>query len=230
MRFLIKFPTRNRPNKFFSTLNKYISNFSTQNEYKILVSCDNDDVAMNNNDVINKLDSYSNLEYYFSDRTTKIDAINRDINKIQYEWQIVIAAADDTIPVYKNYDLRIQEEMVKEYPDLDGSLWFNDGTGFYINTQSILGRKYYDKLGWIYYPEYRSWYSDNEHTFYAKSINKIKFIDECLIVHEHPGHRPGNIWDQLYFENDAKHNIEHDRLLYEERKRKGFNVIMKPEE
>jgi len=223
MKFLIKFPTRSRPEKFFSTLDKYISNFSTQNEYKILVSCDNDDVTMNNNDTINKLNSYSNLEYYFSERTTKVDAINRDIDKIRYEWQVLISAADDMIPVYKNYDLRIQEEMIKEYPDLDGSLWFYDGATRNINTQSILGKKYYDKLGWIYYPKYKTWFCDGEHTFYAKSINKIKFIDECLIIHEHPGHRSGNNWDQLYLENDQESNVEHDRLLFEERKTKGFD-------
>lgn len=226
MKFLIKFPTRSRPEKFFSTLDKYISNFSTQNEYKILVSCDNDDITMNNSDTINKLNSYSNLEYYFSERTTKVDAINRDIDKIQYEWQILISAADDMIPIYKNYDLRIREEMIKEYPDLDGSLWFYDGATRNINTQSILGKKYYDKLGWIYYPKYKTWFCDGEHTFYAKSINKIKFIDECLIVHEHPGHRPGNTWDQLYFENDQKHKTEHDRRLFEERKKIGFNPAL----
>ena len=103
MKFLINYPSRSRPIKFFDTLDKYVNNFSSQNEYKILISCDFDDVKMNNPDVVNKLQQYKNLEFYYGRKKTKIDAINRDIEKItqHYDWDVLISAADDMIPIQK---------------------------------------------------------------------------------------------------------------------------------
>ena len=223
MKFLIKFPTRSRPEAFFITLNKYIENFSSKNEYIILISCDIDDLSMNNMNVINRLNSYANLKYFYSKRTTKIDAINRDIDKIEYDWDVLISAADDMIPIVKDYDLKIQSEMINSFPDLDGCLWFFDGTSRQTNTQTIMGKKYYDRSGWIYYPKYKTWYCDNEHTEYCLSIRKLKFVDECIILHQHPGHRPGLSWDQLYIENDDKSKVSHDKELYEYRKTINFD-------
>ena len=166
MKFLIKFPTRSRNKQFFETLYKYINNFSDQNEYRCLISCDYDDLEMNNVNTLNQLNEIKNLKYYFSNRISKIDAINRDINKYTkiYDWDIIISAADDMIPQVKNYDKVIVENMNKFFPNLDGGLWFYDGYRKDLNTMSIMGRKRYEEFGYIYHPSYKTWYCDNEYT------------------------------------------------------------------
>ena len=45
MKLLIKFPTRNRPNKFLKVLNTYVRNLDDKTT-KIIVSCDLDDDTM----------------------------------------------------------------------------------------------------------------------------------------------------------------------------------------
>ncbi len=223
MKFLIKFPTRSRQQQFFSTLEKYINLLSGNNEYLFLISCDFDDISMNNQETIKKLSEIDNLKIYFSKRTTKIDAINRDINKINFNWDVLISAADDMIPIVKDYDLKIQEEMEKYFPDLDGCLWFYDGYRKDLNTQSIIGKKYYDSIGYIYYPKYKSWWCDNEHTEYCSSINKLKYIDYCIIKHELPSFNRSITYDKLYAENETPDKLSHDEKLFQERKKINFN-------
>lgn len=222
MKFLIKFPTRNRPDKFFNTLDKYINYFSLDNEFKILVSCDEDDLSMNNEKVRSRMDTYQDLIYFFSPKDSKIGAINRDLDKITYDWDILIGAADDMIPVIAEYDKIIEKDMTETYPELDGCLWYFDGHQRNINTQSIIGRNYYNKLGYIYHPSYKSVWCDNEHTEYAQSINKLKFIDKVIIVHAHPVWSGGQGWDALYAQNESSELNTVDKLNFERRKKLNF--------
>ena len=75
---------------------------------------------------------------------------------------IVLLASDDMIPMEKGFDNIIIDKMKNYYPDTDGVLWFNDGyQGDKLNTLCILGKKYYDRFGYIYNPEYISVLSDN---------------------------------------------------------------------
>ena len=66
MELLIKFPTRQRPTKFFEVLDIYYSNIEDLNKTKFIISCDIDDITMNNEKVINRLKTYPNLQFYFS--------------------------------------------------------------------------------------------------------------------------------------------------------------------
>jgi len=223
MKFLIKFPTRGRPEKFFEVLDKYIEKFSNENEYHILVSCDYDDIKMNNQEAIEKLSSYENLSYYFSKRDSKIGAVNRDVEKAP-EYDILLLASDDMIPEKEEYDKRIAEEMTKNYPDLDGVVWFFDGYKEDLNTLCILGKPYYDRFGYIYHPDYDSWYPDNEFMDVANLLKKQTFVDEVIIKHEHPANTREAAFDQLYVENDSLHYKTKDYETYLARKSRNFDL------
>ena len=58
MKILIKFPTRNRKNKFFEVLQKYYDFATDLSKIEFLITLDDDDETMNNDEVINKLKSY----------------------------------------------------------------------------------------------------------------------------------------------------------------------------
>ena len=223
MRFLIKFPTRGRSDKFFSVLDKYIENFSDENEYHILVSCDYDDIEMNNQLVLQKLSSYQNLSFYYSARDSKIGAVNRDIENAP-DFDILLLASDDMIPEEAGYDKRIVEEMTSSFPDLDGVVWFFDGYKKDLNTLCILGKPYYDRFGYIYHPDYDSWYPDNEFMEVANLLNRQAFIDEIIIRHEHPANTPSSPVDHLYIENDAPHYKMKDYETYLRRKSRNFDL------
>lgn len=220
MKLLIKFPTRGRKEKFFSVLDKYYSNLSDLDSTTFLISLDKDDTQMNNTEVVNKLKSYKNLKYFYGSSKNKVDAVNRDINKVN-DWDIVLLASDDMIPQIEGYDELIRNEMLKTYSDTDGVLWFNDGNRKDLNTLCILGKKYYKRFNYIYNPEYKSTWCDNEFTEVGNILKKQKFIDQIIIKHEHPDWGFGSRDDihRLNLENE-----NYDKSVYLKNKVTNFGL------
>ena len=212
MKLLIKFPTRNRKTKFLTTLRKYYNFLSKKNDVTFLITIDEDDLEMNNDFVKEILNTYDNLIYFYGDSKTKVEAINKDIEKIE-DWDIVLLASDDMIPAVKGYDDIIINEMKNNFPDTDGVIWFNDGyQGNKLNTLSILGKKYYERFGYIYNPEYKSVWSDNEFMLVANILGKQKYFDNVIIKHEHPDWGFGNR-DHIHQDNMKNESSDKDIFI-----------------
>jgi len=219
MKLLIKYPTRNRKTKFFSTLQKYSNYLSNKVDVEFLITMDTDDSELNNDFVKEVLDSYDNLTYVYGDSKTKVEAINKDLDKIN-DWDVLLLASDDMIPFIKGYDEIIINEMKNNFPDTDGVLWFNDGyQENRLNTLCILGKKYYERFGYIYHPNYKSVWSDNEFMSVANMLNKQKYFEQVIIKHEHPDYGFGSR-DFIHMTNQK--NESSDRQLFELRKSKNF--------
>lgn len=221
MKLLIKFPTRGRKNKFLLVLKKYVNLLSGENDVHFLISLDEDDGEMNNNLVREVLSEYKNLTYVFGKSENKVHAINRDIEH-HSDWDILLLASDDMIPQVKGYDNIIIEKMKKLYPDTDGVLFFDDGfKKNELNTLCILGKKYYERFGYIYYPEYKSTWCDNEFTLVANLLNKQTYIDNVIIKHEHPdwGYGGHDVIHRINFEN-----VSFDRNLFIQRQKNNFDL------
>lgn len=222
MKILIKFPTFNRTKQFFDTLYKYYKKSKNLNDLSTLVSIDSNDSSMNNDDVLNGLKTYPNLNVVVGESKSKIDAVNRDIRNFEYDWDILLLASDDMIPLVDGYDDIIRNDMEKYFPDTDGVLWYNDGyKKNELNTLSILGKTYYNRFNYIYNPQYKSVYADNEFTEVSKILNKFVYFDKTIIEHQHP--------DWGYGVNDIIHrnnykNVSHDKSIFEYRKLKNFDL------
>jgi hypothetical protein len=219
MNILIKFPTRNRKDKFFKVLNLYYDLLSDLNKTNFLITIDEDDIGMNESSVLSSLDELPNLTYKVGKSKNKIDAVNRDI--VTENWDILLLASDDMIPKVKGYDEIIREKMIESFPDTDGVLWFNDGNRSDLNTLSILGLKYYKRFNYIYYPGYKSLYADNEFMDVANILKKQKYFNETIIHHEHPEFGFG-VKDQIHVLNSIDQT--YDANLFYNRKDKNFEL------
>jgi hypothetical protein len=219
MELLIKFPTRNRPNKFLMVLDKYV-NYLEDKSTKIIVSCDNDDMSMQQEHIIEAIKQYDNVNIFFGDNRTKVQAINANLNNTNFD--VLLLASDDMIPIIPKFDRIIKEKMYNLYPDTDGVLWFNDGyQNNKLNTLCIIGKKYYDRFSYIYYPKYKSVWCDNEFMDVANLLGKQTYIDEVIIRHEHPDWGFGNR-DQIHINNII--DGDWDMKLYLNRKNINFNL------
>jgi len=218
MKLLIKFPTRNRKEQFFSTFNKY-QEFIVEDTTKFSITIDEDDKTMNNDEVINEITSYVNTEVTIGNSVSKVDAINRDIDT-NLDWDIILLASDDMIPQIKGFDKIINSLMTTTYPDTDGILFFNDGfQQDKLNTLFILVKKYYPRFGYIYQPEYKSTWCDNEFMKVGNILKKQTYFPMTIIKHEHP--------DWGYGKHDVIHNknfkdLDFDRNLYYFREKNNF--------
>jgi hypothetical protein len=219
MKLLIKFPTRGRKNKFFTVLKQYQKLCEDIDNTFFLITLDNDDEEMNSPEVEDIFKTFKNLKYVYGDSTSKIHAVNRDIETVD-EWDIVLLASDDMTPKVKGYDNIIRNKMREHYPDTDGVLWFNDGhQGNNLNTLCILGKKYYERFNYIYHPEYKSVWSDNEFMLVGDILKKQTYFDEVIIEHEHPDWGYGRR-DNIHIVNSM--NESHDRNLFVNRKQNNF--------
>jgi hypothetical protein len=219
MKLLIKFPTRNRKNKFFKVLRQYQNLCEDLDNTYFLITLDNDDESMNPSDVEDIFNTFKNIKVVYGTSDSKIHAVNRDIELIN-DWDIVLLASDDMTPKVKGYDNIIRNKMKEFYSDTDGILWFNDGhMGNKLNTLCILGKKYYDRFGYIYHPEYKSVWSDNEFMLVGNLLGKQTYFEQVIIEHEHPDWGYGSR-DEIH-QNNSK-NENQDKLLFTKRKDNNF--------
>jgi hypothetical protein len=216
---LVKFPTRGRPDKFFPVLDRY-RDLSRSKNIKFLITCDLDDSTMNNEAVRERLKSYENVEVRYGNSKTKIEAINADMKG--HDFDICLLASDDMIPEKEGYDLEIIDQMNVNYPDYDGVIWFSDGYQKQkLNTLIVLGKRYYDRFGYLYHPDYVSFYCDNEFMQVAFALGKQTYIDDVIIRHEHPDNTKEEI-DLTYAVNNQY--VMRDHMMFAKRAQSMFGL------
>jgi hypothetical protein len=201
MKILVKFPTRSRPEQFLSTLKGYIDNTDDVASVDYLITIDSNDATMDA-DVLKRINAMTNrATINHGSSVNKIHAVNRGMEQYKTHWDILVLASDDMICQKKGWDTIIKSTMEAYYPDTDGALWFWDGdhntrrNG--LCTMNIMGRKYYDRFGYIYHPSYSSLWCDNEFTDVGLRLGKLKFFDQVLFKHVHFSNTPGLKPDEL---------------------------------
>lgn len=216
MKILIKFPSRNRPDKFKFALYNYVSKCKDKKRTQFLFTFDSDDETMNNEEIKEEIKDLCGAIDYTIDYGTsenKVHAINRGL-KETWNWDILLLASDDMIPVVKGYDEIIRDKMKLNYPKLDGVLWFNDGYAEdRLNTLVIMGNKYFRRFNYIYNPKYKSFFCDNEFMDVANRLRKQTYFNQCIIRHQHPANTADVQGDALYTRNDQYWN-EDQKIYY----------------
>ena len=248
-RLVIKLPTRGRPQKFISILDRYVNFCSGMRDVQFVISMDHDDPTMNNQNMVSLLSRMRNqldnrLHFAYGSSKCKIEACNANLDLVRkLNPDIIMLASDDMLPIVSGYDDIICQTMGKHYPDTDGVLHFNDGFSGAdkLITLSILGRKYFERFGYIYHPEYKSVFSDDEFTQVARLLNKVVYIDRCIIQHEWVGIpyiraargeiKPEELQrDALHERNESTDMYAHDKEVFERRKANNFGIQVQAEE
>ena len=217
MQFLFKYPTFRRSQWFKETLQKYYSMLSDKHEYRFLITINEDDETMNNNKMKSFMQSFSHIRYKFGKHQNKIAAINADMKNEDFD--ILFLVSDDMIPIVPGFDDVIAQAMKENFSDLDGALHYNDdccGKDRTI-TLSIMGKKLYDRFGYIYHPDYISFFCDNEFTDEVRRMGKVKYFPEVIVKHDYKG------WggaDETYKRNSKLGRP--DEATYVRRKAAGF--------
>lgn len=220
MNILIKYPTRNRPDKFISTFLKYNHYLSNKNNVKFIITMDDDDSKMNCPRIKEFLSKQNNVKYYYGNSKTKIEAINANMDNEEFD--MLILASDDMIPLQVGYDESMRSHLFGKFPDGDGVLQINDGRqGERLNTLCIMGKKYYDRFGYIYNPEYTSIYADNEFTDVSRLLNRVIYVDYTPVRHYWVSYTG---IDELTIRNESKEYYRIDEEVYKRRKSNNFGL------
>jgi len=201
MNILVKYASRSRPENFERGLKSIIENAVDIGSVFVLVSLDSDDQRLKEyEDVVGKYYDKIFIKVYIGESKSKIHAINRDIDKIKFDWDVLVNMSDDMELVWE-WDENIAANIE------DGKfLHFNDGNhNDYLCTMSVMHRDYYNLDGYIYNPAYKSLYCDQEATEAAHIRGLRKYVPVQICKHLHPewGYSP---LDQLYVANNKYAN------------------------
>lgn len=207
MRILYNFASRSRPQKCFDALCNVVG-LSSGRDYEIVLKLDVDDP---------ELSKYTNCHSFArvvpGKSTSKVDAINRDVNMEGFD--ILVNLSDDMRFIAKGFD-----EVISQLCGPDTFLHLPDQYAkSNVSTMTVVGAEYFKRFGYIYHPSYKSFYCDEEATEVAKSLGCYVSGPSGIIEHRHPAAGMGKD-DALYRKNQRYWN--HDKRNFNERKQKGF--------
>lgn len=216
---LIKYATRGRRDWFIKAIENIYATIKTT-EFKIIVSADLDDPSMNNHDIKKFVSTFVNMQIFYGNSKSKIEAINKDMEH-SGEWDVLINMSDDFSFIVNDWDEKIIEHITKIWGySLDFFCHFNDGyVGEALPTMSIMGRTYYERDNYIYHPSYKSFSCDAEAFYVAMMRGRYHYFPEVYFLHQHPSNSP-TPKDKTYQVN-SKFTV-HDTKNYFERLKNYF--------
>lgn len=222
---LVKFPTRGRKEKAISVLKSYYRTSKFPERISYLLAIDSDDQEMLDSlDEISEALEKSKLFWAVGERDCKVEAINRGINEYEDHWDVLVLGSDDMIPAVGAWDAVIESDYRAAYNK--DAFWYFDGHQDRICTLPIMTSAIYYSFGYIYHPDYKSLWCDNEWTEVMKELDCLEKKDEILFRHESPAWKRGAtteiIRDSLWLDNESF--FQRDRQIFEKRREKGFPI------
>lgn len=190
---------------------------SRKHPVRFVISIDEDDRFMKSKEMDNYLRRQNDCQVFVGQSKGKIEAVNADFDKLG-NYDVLILASDDMIPVTRHYDVVIADLMKQHFPAMDGCLHFNDGTNIHgLNTMPIAGKRLLDDWGYIYHPSYKSIYCDNEFQEVTERDEKSYRDPRVLFLHQWAKNTG---FDSTFKRNAGFKSV--DKLNFESRKAAGF--------
>lgn len=182
MKLLMKVTSRARPEQLIRTVQRSLACATNTDDMAWLFTFDQLDQQYDSAPFLRALracfHSHQEPRIVFGHSDSKIEAVNRDVPST--DWDVLVNISDDQRPIVIGYDQAIRSFMP---PDLDASLWFR-GELPLINTQEIVGRRYYERFGYTYHPAFRSFYADNLSTAVAMLLGKCVYSAVQIVEHD----------------------------------------------
>jgi len=185
---------------------------------------DEDDATMNNPSMHQWISSRArcaNIECFYGQSKSKIEACNANLEGV--DGDVLMLASDDMVPVQMGYDEIIFKCFEHAFPDFNGAIKFWDGLRPKedpLMTLTVMGFPLYKQFGYIYNPEYKSLYCDNEQTEVCHRLGKLAIAPYCIIRHEWTNEP----FDTLHARNENKDMYDVDSKTFEARKAKNFDM------
>lgn len=212
-------PSRGRAVKSIETIEKWISRADIP--FELIVSIDRDDPTaetyineysrrwlLNPNDTPCK-------KIIINENRSAVDAINNAARECT--GQIMIVVSDDTDCPY-HWDTKILEATRGRE---DFVLRANDEIQPWIVTMPVIDRVYYNRFGYVYYPEFLHMFCDTLITHQADALKKIIWRDDLRFPHNHYSIKK-SVKDGVNEKADATWN--HGKAMYLEMVRRNLDL------
>jgi glycosyltransferase involved in cell wall biosynthesis len=177
MKISIIHPSRNRPKMAFDTIKEWIGRAKNPENIQYVLSLD---------DTESMQDQYRSylsgiekeIHTCYNNNRSAIDAINNAVQHCTGDLFIVVS---DDFECPQHWD----EQLVQLLDDKeDYVVKTQDGTQPWIITLPIMDRTYYNRFGYIYYPEYRHMFCDTEMSHVGALLGRT-ITSNIVFPHRH---------------------------------------------
>jgi hypothetical protein len=231
-KLLIKYASRERPERFLAGMDNIFSTVGNIDNIRVVVSADIDDASMNSKEMMDKINSFPNTIVYYGTSKNKIDATNRDLDSLPpgfEDWDIIANYADDQRFTAVGWDMIIMSDFRAVSPDFSHYIAYLDpDTNGALSTLYIAGRKFYERFGFIYDPEFISLFCDNLVEDCAKALGKYHFNRTQIYRHHNPAYGYKRFEVDDMFKRQQAVGWDIDQKTYYRIKNEGiFNYLEK---
>jgi hypothetical protein len=214
MRILYKLTSRSRPERFLKVIEN-IKSLARHDDYLILCTLDSDDASMVPYRAT--LAQMDKVQCFYGRSKSKVDAINRDMEKVS-GWDVLFNVSDDQLFLVEGFDTIVLDKVKSVGGDC--FLHYPDGNAKdRLATMSIMDYQYYRRSNYIYHPSYISLWCDNEEMLVAKRLGRYFYTDHMIFDHYHPAYKRAPS-DEQYRKTESYYEV--DKRNFEHRKRLNF--------
>lgn len=216
MEITIIHASRCRPLHAEATHRSWINNASNKNSIEYILSIDNSDPYLA---TYAAQFSGRDVKKLVTDNHSAIEAFNRGAK--HSGGNLLIAISDDFNIAPPHWDEHLLAALKGKS---DYLVKTDDGAQPWIITLPIMDRVYYERFGYIYYPDYKHLFCDTEMTHVGDLLNRRLTIP-IKFTHNH--YTTGNTKrDAINIKNDA--TWEQGEKLYLSRMDKDFDLVNPP--
>lgn len=185
-------PSRGRPEKSYATIAQWSRHLVSFTDFEFIISLDDDDPRLEDYKRV-----YLKTDIILNKNRSCVDAINNAAKCAHGDVLIVVSDDTASFPGWPR-DLLKELEGKSDY-----LLKTDDGIQDYIVTMTVMDRKYYERDGFIYHPDFKHQFADTYLTCLADIRGRLIFSN-LKFPHLHYSHSSGKeIPDELHRRNDA---------------------------
>lgn len=133
--------------------------------------------------------------------------------------KLIVSIADDYFPDFEHWD----EAILKEIPDLDGEYVLqvdNMDRAYPLMAFCFMTRPYYERYGYMFYPEYQGMMADWDFTSVAYRDGVV--LDRRNLKFRHLNPEVGTAeWDNIYRWQRRESVLKEGQEIYDRRKKAG---------
>ncbi len=210
-------PSRNRPTQAMETVKKWLSQAKNPKDIEYVISLDSSDPKLEAyRAALQTIEKPYNLGITLHDNHTAIEAINNTAKLVSGNLLIVVS---DDFDCPNLWDVALLDALKGKK---DFIVKTKDGLQPELITLPIMDRAYYERFGYIYFPQYQHMFCDTEMTDVGHLLGKVIKLP---ITFYHRHYSTGlNKRDEISEKNDS--TWKQGETLYNMRKVLNFGLLI----
>lgn len=212
---LIKIHSQANVDQLKPILDKYYENLSQKVPYHIILSTDAENAGAT-------LISYPNLTILSSKGKSNTEAINLGISDHINKYNFLLITSDEIEPNIKNYDTAI----IAALSDNDSVLNLVSEGRESTNIAPAMGKKYFQRFGYVYNPVYNTSSYDRELTCISRILGKETIPTQSILKKINPIAKALSPRDEMLFHKRHLNNFGISEATLQEIFTKDWSILI----